>query len=234
MIKAADNKSSYIMDLCIGSILGGAKILWLTRSRKIHDNDCINMENEKRNWLTHIQYAALTSTGCMHNTQEDLNIVHVVRIPGRPRKETLIKSCFWELPSMGEVEINTDGALKGNPGKGGVGYIIRNCEGALLRAGAKGLGTTTSFLVECQGEWHEVTSNMEKIRFSATWREANFSAGIMANRGVKLQVEVEDNYVGRPQFLYKIEEPMREYFRFFKTRCDNTCHSYYCNLLCLQ
>ncbi|KAF6155318.1 hypothetical protein GIB67_019844 [Kingdonia uniflora] len=110
MIKAADNKSSYMKDLWIGSILGG----------------------------------------CLYNTQEDLNTIHGLRVSGRPRKETLIKSCFWELPSMGEVKINTDGESKGNLGKGGVGYIIKNCEGAVLWAGAKGLGTTTSFLAKCQ------------------------------------------------------------------------------------
>ncbi|KAF6147220.1 hypothetical protein GIB67_039350 [Kingdonia uniflora] len=172
MIKAADNKSSYIMDLWISSILGGTKTIRFARNRKIHDNDCIDMEKEKRNWLTHIQDVAFTSTGCMHNIQEDLSIVHVLRVPGGPRKETLMKSCFWELPSMGEVKNNTDGASKGKPGKGG--WVI------LLETGVKDSASNGWLIAwveadpavaviafqsraipwSLQGEWHE--SNLAK------------------------------------------------------------------------
>ncbi|KAF6157117.1 hypothetical protein GIB67_041578 [Kingdonia uniflora] len=150
MIKAGDTKSFYIKDLWVSTVLGGTKLIWFARNRKIHDNGSIDIDKEKRKGLSNIQNAAFLSSDCMNNNQEDLSTIHGLRVPVHPRKVTLIKSCYWGLSSVGEVKINTDGASKGNPGKGGVGYFIRNCEGSARSAGAKGLGITTSFIADCQ------------------------------------------------------------------------------------
>ncbi|KAF6160818.1 hypothetical protein GIB67_036019 [Kingdonia uniflora] len=58
-------------------------------------------------------------------------------------------SCFWKLPEEGEVKINTDGASKGNSGKGGVGFIIRDNGRNVLRTMSIGMGIGTSFAAEC-------------------------------------------------------------------------------------
>ncbi|KAF6162545.1 hypothetical protein GIB67_003091 [Kingdonia uniflora] len=56
---------------------------------------------------------------------------------------------------------------------------------------------------------------MQQIRITSAWREVNFSSDQLANCGVRLFEGNMESYVGRPQFLYKIEEPMKEYFRFY-------------------
>ncbi|KAF6141590.1 hypothetical protein GIB67_023762 [Kingdonia uniflora] len=81
--------------------------------------------------------------------EDDLSIIHCLRVPCHPRKVTIVRSCFWDLLEEGKVKINTDGASKRNLGKGGVGFIIRNSRGAILRATAMGLGNVISYMAEC-------------------------------------------------------------------------------------
>ncbi|KAF6142043.1 hypothetical protein GIB67_038011 [Kingdonia uniflora] len=71
-------------------------------------------------------------------------------------KYPLVKSCFWELPRIGEIKINTDGAAKGNPSKGGIGYIFRDCNGIVMGTLSKGLGLITNFMAECEAIIHGV------------------------------------------------------------------------------
>ncbi|KAF6176409.1 hypothetical protein GIB67_010857 [Kingdonia uniflora] len=65
-------------------------------------------------------------------------------------KHPLVKSCFWELPRIGKIKINTDGAAKGNPGKRGIGCIFCDCKYKVMGTLSKGLGLVTNFMVECE------------------------------------------------------------------------------------
>ncbi|KAF6175810.1 hypothetical protein GIB67_003298 [Kingdonia uniflora] len=62
--------------------------------------------------------------------------------------------------------------------------------------------------------WIESKKKMKKIRITSTWREANFSADILANRETRLLEGITESIIGKPHFLKKIEIPMCEYFRF--------------------
>ena len=62
-----------------------------------------------------------------------------------PRVERLIQ---WERPGRGWFKLNTDGASLGNPDAVGGGGIIRNDVGIWVRAFARNIGNTTSFLAE--------------------------------------------------------------------------------------
>ncbi|KAF6169370.1 hypothetical protein GIB67_016540 [Kingdonia uniflora] len=131
-----------------------------------------------------------------------------------------------------------DGASKGNPGRGSLGFIIRGFDGKVLWTGAMGLGVTTSFFAECRAiiqgvecaasngclvawvesdctalhctaavlafctgkipwmmkaEWEEASYKMQHVRFSATWREVNFSSDLIAGKGTRIQRGSEGN-----------------------------------------
>ncbi|KAF6164919.1 hypothetical protein GIB67_017122 [Kingdonia uniflora] len=107
------------------------------------------MDNLKRGLLSKIKDTAFLSKATMYNSMKDLSILHSLNIDLHPKKIPVIKSCYWEPPSAGEVRITSDGASRGNPGKGGTGFIIRNHLGAILRTFSVGMGTVTSFMAEC-------------------------------------------------------------------------------------
>ncbi|KAF6168035.1 hypothetical protein GIB67_011420 [Kingdonia uniflora] len=97
--------------------------------------------------------------------------------PPASQKVPTNKSCYWKLPNDGEVKINSDGLSRGNPRKGGVGFIIRDHNGTVLRTYSKGLGTVTSYMAECsallQG-LQDATSNGWLI----AWSESDYAAAV--------------------------------------------------------
>ncbi|KAF6156492.1 hypothetical protein GIB67_011293 [Kingdonia uniflora] len=66
---------------------------------------------------------------------------------------------------------------------------------------------------QLKGDSKVVKTKMQQIRITSTWREVNFSSDELANKGARLFEGNMESHVGRPQFLNKIEEPMKEYFR---------------------
>ncbi|KAF6166922.1 hypothetical protein GIB67_020151 [Kingdonia uniflora] len=59
-------------------------------------------------------------------------------------------------PQIGEIKINTDGAAKGNPGKGGIGCIFCDSNGNVLGTLLKGFGLVTNYMAECEAIIHGV------------------------------------------------------------------------------
>ncbi|KAF6141403.1 hypothetical protein GIB67_021219 [Kingdonia uniflora] len=55
-----------------------------------------------------------------------------------------------KLPNHGEIKINTDGAARGNPGKGSIGCIFRDSEGEILGSFSQGLGLVSNYTAECK------------------------------------------------------------------------------------
>ncbi|KAF6150914.1 hypothetical protein GIB67_000080 [Kingdonia uniflora] len=254
VLRAADKLSPYLKDLWLGAIWGGSNLIWQARNDHLYEEVTMDIEKEKTKWLSRIQETAYLSKAVMNNTQNDLSIIHSLRVPCHPRNDTNVRSCFWNLPEEGEVKINTDGESKGNPGKGGSGFIIRNSRGVIIRTMAMGLVIVASYMVECmalvhglacaasngweiawlesdssgtvkafnnnlipwnhENVWMEAKKKMKKIIITSTWREANISADILANRGTMLLEGIMESIIGKPQFLRKIEILMCEYFRF--------------------
>ncbi|KAF6163127.1 hypothetical protein GIB67_024991 [Kingdonia uniflora] len=82
--------------------------------------------------------------------QTDLGILRCLGVAVHSCKHPLVKSFFWELPRIREIKINTDGVAKGNPSKGGIGCIFRDCNGKVMGTLSKGLGLVTNFMAECK------------------------------------------------------------------------------------
>ncbi|KAF6143348.1 hypothetical protein GIB67_001292 [Kingdonia uniflora] len=60
------------------------------------------------------------------------------------------KKRTFSTMSMDGAPRDSDGAAKGNSGKGGTGFIIGDKDGEVLRTDVVGLGITTSFMAECK------------------------------------------------------------------------------------
>ncbi|KAF6169974.1 hypothetical protein GIB67_034366 [Kingdonia uniflora] len=107
-------------------------------------------------------------------------------------KAPVVKSCMWILPNVNEIKLCCDGSALGNSGPSGIGIVYRDWEGRVLGTFCKLVGTTTNYLAE-------VNAIIDgSIRFSATWREANFSADTMAKRGSSENLPFEEWTEGRP------------------------------------
>ncbi|KAF6170694.1 hypothetical protein GIB67_015646 [Kingdonia uniflora] len=149
--KAGDTMSPYLKDLWIGAIWGGTKLIWHARSKKIFEDHIITLDKEKRN----------------------------LGAPLHPSKRTDIKSCSWELPRKGEIKINADGVARGNPGKGGIGYIFKDCKGNVLDTLTKGLGLVTNYTAECQAIINGVAS-VASNGWLIVWMESDSKAAVEA------------------------------------------------------
>ncbi|KAF6157138.1 hypothetical protein GIB67_041599 [Kingdonia uniflora] len=251
---AGNKMSLYLKDLWAGAVWGGSFLIWKAHNNCLYEGMNVSFANEKRKWINQIHETAMLSTSLMHNSQSDLAILHCLGVAVHSCNHPMVKSCYWELPRIGKIKINTDGDVKGNHRKRGIGCIIRDYNGCVLGTLSKGLGLVTNFMAECEAiihgvenaasfgwliawiesdsmttvkafktnnipwileaAWENARRNMRHIRFSANWREANFSTDALSNKGALLQEGVCETKTGRPVFLKKIEVPMQEYFRF--------------------
>ncbi|KAF6154909.1 hypothetical protein GIB67_018346 [Kingdonia uniflora] len=75
----------------------------------------------------------------------------------------------------------------GNPGKGGLAFIIIDSEGNVLRTGSVGLGVTTSFIVECKAIIHGVKC-AALYGLLIAWNESNSAAAVMVFKSGKILV----------------------------------------------
>ncbi|KAF6174510.1 hypothetical protein GIB67_004704 [Kingdonia uniflora] len=148
--------SFYLRDLWAGAVWGGSSLIWQARNNCLYEALNFSLAIVKWQWLKRIQDCAALSTSFMFNTQIELGILHCLGVDVHACKHPLVKSCYWELPRIGEIKINTDGAAKGNPGKGGIGCIYRDCNGNVLGTLTKGLGLVSNFIAECEAIIHGV------------------------------------------------------------------------------
>ncbi|KAF6159379.1 hypothetical protein GIB67_032150 [Kingdonia uniflora] len=130
-------------------------------------------------------------------SQSDQCILHSLGVPLHPSKHIVVKSCFWEPPQQGEIKINTDGAARGNPGKGGIGCIFRDSDAAsngwlISRIESDSKSTVEAFNLHnipwvLEADWENEIRNMNQIRIFANWIVANFSVDDLSKRGANLQ-----------------------------------------------
>ncbi|KAF6138245.1 hypothetical protein GIB67_034132 [Kingdonia uniflora] len=121
MIEAAGKHSPYLKDLWLGVVWGDSNLIRKARNACVFEGEYFSLDKEKPKWIGKIQETAHLYNSCMNNSISDLS----------------------------EVKINTDGASKGNSGKGGVGFIIRDNGRNVLRTMSIGMGIGTSFAAEC-------------------------------------------------------------------------------------
>ncbi|KAF6138439.1 hypothetical protein GIB67_028011 [Kingdonia uniflora] len=62
--------------------------------------------------------------------------------------------------------------------------------------------------------WQQVMTGFTRPRLTSGWREQNLSADLAAIEASRMEAGAMVWHAGRPDFLYKIEEPFKEYFKF--------------------
>ncbi|KAF6163956.1 hypothetical protein GIB67_041204 [Kingdonia uniflora] len=154
--KAGDSMSPYLKDLWTGAVWGGSNLIWQDHNKCHFEDQVYTLANDKRKWLKQIHDSAVLSTGLMFNNHSDLGILHHLGVAVQSSKNPLVKSFFWVLPRIGEIKINTNGAAKGNPGKGGIGCIFHDSNGNVLGTLSKSLGLVTNYMEECEAIIHGV------------------------------------------------------------------------------
>ncbi|KAF6151028.1 hypothetical protein GIB67_016506 [Kingdonia uniflora] len=185
LVLEGDKMTPYVHDLWIGAIWGGSNLIWQARNNRIFENQLTTLAKEQRKWSKLIQDTTLLSSRIMFSCQTDLSILHSLRVLLHHGRSTAVKSRFWELPEKDEVKINTDRTARGNPGKGGIGCIYRDCNGKVLGTLAKGLGLVTNFTAECK-------AIIQGIEFASSngwliaWVESDSKAAVEAFNSDKI------------------------------------------------
>lgn len=59
-----------------------------------------------------------------------------------------VTKVLWELPPIGWIKVNIDGASRGNPGRSSIGFALRDAQGDIIFASGKGIQDSTNNEVE--------------------------------------------------------------------------------------
>ncbi|KAF6154191.1 hypothetical protein GIB67_016443 [Kingdonia uniflora] len=137
------------------------------------------MSKKKRDLFSHIRDTAHQSKSQMKNSVGDLSVLHKLQVPLHPRMFQQIKSYFWKIPNVGVVKINFVRSSRGNPEKGGAGFIIINHTGTFMRTYSYGLGNFTSYMAECS----TLLQGLQDASYNGwliAWSESDFVVGVEA------------------------------------------------------
>ncbi|KAL6510625.1 hypothetical protein OROHE_021242 [Orobanche hederae] len=88
------------------------------------------------------------------------------------RKVSLVR---WLKPPIGWFKLNTDGAVKGNPGLGAAGGIVRDHTGASVLCFWEFIGVQTNIFAELHGIWRGLQLCLDK-GLDNIWVEVDSSA----------------------------------------------------------
>ncbi|XP_070021738.1 uncharacterized protein [Nicotiana sylvestris] len=109
---------------------------------------------------------AVTTSRVIYQVSSNLQALVKVRKPGMdmvPHKwqdllammenftpKLKVTKVMWEFPSAGWLKVNTDGALRGNPGRISIGFCIRNENGDIVKSVGKDIEETTNTVAEAK------------------------------------------------------------------------------------
>ncbi|KAK3228538.1 hypothetical protein Dsin_000419 [Dipteronia sinensis] len=111
------------------------------------------------------------------------------------KKKRLVKSS-WRPPRVGEIKFNVDGSSRGNPGRSGIGGILRNCVGDIICMFTSFIGCGTSIAVEvaailkaCQCCESVQLNPRVSVRYAT--RNGNAAADFLAKQGAATGLKQE-------------------------------------------
>ncbi|KAF6158118.1 hypothetical protein GIB67_014912 [Kingdonia uniflora] len=123
----------------------------------------------------------------------NLGIVKPTNIPFRFYNMWTSHDSFLQLPNHDEIKINTDGAARGNPGKGGIGCNFRDSEGKVLGSLVQGLGLVINYTAECKA----IIKGVELAASNGwliAWVESDSKSAVKALNSDNISWTLEDEW----------------------------------------
>ncbi|KAF6162647.1 hypothetical protein GIB67_013261 [Kingdonia uniflora] len=182
--------SPYLKDLWWAVVLNLAHLIWLTRINLIFEGKLASSQVIMANLLSAAKDVALSSVDHMHNSVSDLTIIANLGVQTRARQTPILQKCRWILPWYEEIMLNCDCSALGNPGKVDLGIVARDHAGNFL-------GVITKVPWQFKVKWNIIKPFFTSLRFSAIWREGNFSADKASKKGNSLPNGCKTVYSGK-------------------------------------
>ncbi|XP_060182578.1 uncharacterized protein LOC132612299 [Lycium barbarum] len=122
------------------------------------------------------------------------------------RTQVKYKKVIWKPSLTGWIMCNTDGASRGNPGRGSFGFCVRNEEGNLIFARAAEIGHVTNNEAETVEGWKPPWSlenwideikrmgEGKQVTYTHILREGNQLAAALANRALDKGTTVYEHF----------------------------------------
>lgn len=115
--------------LWITAIIAGFNGIWFAQNSSLHGHNMVPISSMFSFNYQSIQEANSLQTGQMHNTVQNLCIIHRSKVTLRLPKAPTNIYVIWSLPERGWINVNVDGASNGNPSLSGEGGIFRYYKG---------------------------------------------------------------------------------------------------------
>ncbi|KAF9617263.1 hypothetical protein IFM89_035207 [Coptis chinensis] len=124
---------------------------------------------------------------------QDRDVLRNLGVDAIMRKALRIQSCFWNLPCVGTIKVNTDGVTKGNLGLAAVGSVGRNSNGAFDFVYSRNLGVTTSYVAECVAILEGIEVAVNKGHYSV-WVESYSKAVVVDFNTDKIPWQLKEKW----------------------------------------
>jgi ribonuclease HI len=132
--------------------------IWKERNRRIFRNQSWP-EGKIKETITSMIHETVMSRNCQvgraQPTDQDSRVLEVFHLNGgcnpnqnRQPPQLQVGERNWKPPPSGSLKLNFDGAAKGNPGRTGLGGVIRDSKGNIIRLYAGSLGNSTNNAAE--------------------------------------------------------------------------------------
>ena len=130
--------------------------LWYVRNCCIHEEGRMTIHQVLSIVWSSVREANKLGSASIANKIDELQILHSLRIVGRPSRAPRIIEVLWKFPSPGWIKVNTDGAAFGSPGLAGSAGVFRNCRGFIRGCFALPIGIAYAFEAELVAAIHAI------------------------------------------------------------------------------
>ncbi|KAK2403171.1 hypothetical protein QL285_052632 [Trifolium repens] len=132
-------------------IINCFNVIWFARNQRRFSDKIIPFFTAINTVIANLTLSGKISMLHAFSSISEFVILKALHVPLTYPNAPVIKEVLWQLPLLGWIKCNSDGASVGNPGNSACGGIFRNSEANFCGAFAINLGTQSSFVAELMG-----------------------------------------------------------------------------------